>query len=53
MVGNVSQSTIAKGKFGVIGNKGAIAISFSLYGRLFNFIGCHLIHSPKNYIKRN
>jgi hypothetical protein len=36
-----------------MGNKGGLCVSFTLGGRLFNFIGGHLIHAPKNFIKRN
>jgi hypothetical protein len=53
MVANVQSKSIAKGKFNVMGNKGGLCVSFTLGGRLFNFIGGHLIHAPKNFIKRN
>lgn len=53
LVCNFNSMVIAKGKFGFVGNKGGMCITFSLYGRVFNFIGGHLIHNPKNYIKRN
>ena len=53
MVSNVKKSAIAKGKFNMVGNKGGLITSFTLNGRAFNFVGEHLIHAPKNYIKRN
>ena len=53
MISNVHKSAIAKGKFNVVGNKGGLITAFSLNGRIFNFIGEHLIHAPKNYVARN
>ena len=43
----------AKGKFGMVGNKGAVSYSFLLRQRVFNFIGCHLKHGAENCDKRN
>lgn len=40
----IRKETIAKGKMGLIGNKGIVAYSFVLRDRTFNFIGCHLKH---------
>jgi hypothetical protein len=53
LISNVHKSAIAKGKFNVVGNKGGLITAFSLNGRIFNFIGEHLIHAPKNYVARN
>ena len=53
LVANIQSKAIAKGQFNIVGNKGGLCVSFTLAGRLFNFIGCHLKHAPKNYIKRN
>jgi hypothetical protein len=43
-VTHVTKETIAKGKLNIIGNKGAVAYSFVLRDRVFNFYGCHLRH---------
>jgi len=40
----VEKKTIAKGKGGIIGNKGGMKLSFMIADRLFNLYSCHLIH---------
>ena len=52
-VSQISKQTIAKGKFGLIGNKGCVGYSFCLRDRHFNFISCHLKHGAENLHKRN
>eukprot|EP01125_Pyxidicula_operculata_P013585 TRINITY_DN4506_c0_g1_i2.p1 TRINITY_DN4506_c0_g1~~TRINITY_DN4506_c0_g1_i2.p1 ORF type:complete len:1139 (-),score=270.66 TRINITY_DN4506_c0_g1_i2:138-3554(-) len=41
-VSNVKYATVATGIAGIIGNKGAAAVSFSLYHTSFCFLGSHL-----------
>ena len=43
-INNVIQVQNEKGVWGIIGNKGGVAYSFTLKGRLFNFIATHLRH---------
>ena len=43
-ISKVSSSHLEKGLWGVIGNKGAVAYSFRLKNRHFNFIAVHLRH---------
>lgn len=40
----IKKTYLAKGQMGLIGNKGAVAYSFILRNRVFNFIGVHLKH---------
>jgi hypothetical protein len=56
LISNVARSKIAQGKGkGLLANKGAMACSFALNGKLFNFIGGHLTHNGngKRFVKRN
>ena len=56
LISHVSRSKISQGKGnGLIANKGAMACSFALDGKFFNFIGGHLVHNGngKRYVKRN
>jgi hypothetical protein len=50
---DVQKHYIAKGKYGVIGNKGCVAYSFVLRERPFNFICCHLQHGQNKFQLRN
>lgn len=43
-VSQVKKVQIAKGKFHMVGNKGALAYSFMLHDKVFNVIGVHLQH---------
>lgn len=43
---------LAKGKYGLIGNKGCVAYQFQLRDRVLNFICCHLKHGQDNSEKR-
>mmetsp|Transcript_18561 Transcript_18561/g.21896 ORF Transcript_18561/g.21896 Transcript_18561/m.21896 type:complete len:94 (+) Transcript_18561:2-283(+) len=53
LVSNVAFDTIATGFKNMVGNKGAVKISFSLADKSFMFINCHL-HSGLNGVgKRN
>lgn len=52
-VSYVKKESIAKGKLNLIGNKGSVAYSFVLRGRIFNFMGCHLRHGQKKFELRN
>jgi hypothetical protein len=53
LISNVHKTVVAKGKFNMVGNKGGLITAFTLNGRVISFIGEHLIHAPKNYIRRN
>jgi hypothetical protein len=56
LISHVSRSKISQGKAnGLIANKGAMACSFGLNGKFFNFIGGHLINNGngKRFAKRN
>ena len=50
---NINAETIAKGFKNVIGNKGGLALNFTLKNRNFNFIATHLRHGQNNEDKRN
>jgi len=43
-VQNLKKAQLAKGKFGYVGNKGAVAYSFVFREKIYNFICCHLQH---------
>lgn len=43
-VKKVTATRLEKGLWGMVGNKGAVAYSFKIKNRLFNFIACHLRH---------
>mmetsp|Transcript_85576 Transcript_85576/g.118030 ORF Transcript_85576/g.118030 Transcript_85576/m.118030 type:complete len:110 (-) Transcript_85576:31-360(-) len=49
----VEKKTLAKGKAGIIGNKGGMKISFMISDRLFNIYSCHLIHKLENNDERH
>ena len=44
---------LAKGIGGILGNKGGIAASFTLYNRLFNIVATHLSAKPGKIKERN
>jgi len=52
-VSKVNSTYLQKGFMGVVGNKGAIAYSFTLKNRLFNFIAVHLRHGQAKEAERN
>jgi len=41
---SIRKTQVAKGKFGYVGNKGAVAYSFVFREKIYNFIACHLQH---------
>jgi hypothetical protein len=43
----------ATGIGGILGNKGGMNIQFKYMGTIFSVLNCHLVHSAKNFIKRN
>jgi len=43
----------ATGIGGILGNKGGMNITFEYMGTIFSVLNCHLVHSAKNFIKRN
>ena len=50
---NLSQSTVAAGMGGIMGNKGGCQLSFKLYEYQYNVINVHLVHGAKRYMKRD
>jgi hypothetical protein len=52
-VQSLKKTQIAKGKFGYVGNKGAVAYSFVFRNKIFNFIACHLQHGQFKAIARH
>lgn len=49
----VRSAHIEKGLWGMVGNKGAVAYSFKLKNRQFNFIACHLRHGQDKQAERD
>lgn len=43
----------ATGIGGILGNKGGMNITFEYMGSNFSVLNCHLVHSAKNFVKRN
>ena len=52
-VSKVVSTYLQKGLWGVVGNKGGIAYSFTLKNRLFNFIAVHLRHGQSKEGERD
>lgn len=50
---NLSQSTVAAGMGGIMGNKGGCQLSFKLYEYQYNVINVHLVHGAKRFMKRD
>lgn len=48
-VRNRSVNYKATGFGKILGNKGGLMLSFSLFDHYFNFINVHLVHSTKNF----
>ena len=46
---NVSVFYKATGFGKILGNKGGLMLSFSLFNHYFNFINVHLVHAAKNF----
>ena len=53
--GPITTSTKACGGIGAIkfGNKGGVQMNFTVNGRTYNILGCHLVHGQDNRIKRD
>jgi hypothetical protein len=52
-VSNLDKATVATGVGGVIGNKGAVAISLSVFETKLCFVGCHLAAREERVLDRN
>jgi hypothetical protein len=53
LISNISLSTICTGFFNLVPNKGAVAITFTLFMRSFLVIGCHLTSGNSALAERN
>ena len=52
-VGEGQMKSHRDGFLGIVGNKGGIQVSFSLYNKKFNFISGHLVHGQNTVDGRN